>query len=240
MKLKRVLVSIIISVVLILLVKKYLDVKTNQVAPTSNGSNVGQNVKANSSEIFPIVPGAKNDNIAIQKDQQQFAVVLKQMTNCLSLHQKVNDMAPMTYESLMGLISLELGTPELTDRWSIWRLKNNQGEERRIRLISADTNGAPEQELSYYKLDNEGIPERIEIAGKRKIMNPSNEDIHQLLASGEIFYSEYAKSGLFTNGETLNFVEINGLLTEFEIQHDNKIFICHSLEVPGNSCSCVN
>jgi hypothetical protein len=107
------------------------------------------------------------------------------------------------------------------------------GSERRLHMIIADnTNHKNARELRYYKLDAEGLPERIELSSEQTY-NPKPEYIQSLLSQGKIIYHETKDTKTLKDGTSMVLTKVNEKVYEFQIFTHGKTLSCREM-----SCLC--
>jgi len=107
------------------------------------------------------------------------------------------------------------------------------GSQRRLHLISADsTNSKNAKELRYFKLDAEGLPERIDLKPEETI-NPKPEFISSLKNQGKVIYHQLKETKTLNDGTSMILTTINGKAYEFQIFTKGKTLSCRSF-----NCAC--
>lgn len=218
---------------------------SDNAKPVEDPASFGDAIK-NTQEAGAAVPQevSRNSNQpeSSQAEKQNFSIFLKQMSDCLKLKLQVPDLSSPQLETLLQLASQEYGAPTFQDRWMNWHIHNQEGQERRIRLvIDPDGTGGSGRELRYYAVDSEGLPVPIPFPTENvQTHNPSAEVINSLLKEGEVFYKEKASSATFNNGLSMQYTEKNDMITEFEANFGNVYFKCSNIKSPLEGCRCLN
>lgn len=178
--------------------------------------------------------------LKLSEEQKSFLETLKLMSDCLELKTEL----PMQVDSvsldvLLKLYQIELGQPLVSDRWISWHMHSKEGQERRLKLeVIENDEGRMVRELHLFAVDKDNVPIPLDI-GQEKVKNPTDEVLSQMLKDGDVFFKEKAGSGIFPNGDRLEFIERNSILSEFELLKNDKTFRCSSLKVPKETCQCV-
>lgn len=107
------------------------------------------------------------------------------------------------------------------------------GSQRRMHLIVADnTNNKDARELRYYKLDAEGLPERIELS-KEQTYNPKPAFLESLKKQGTVIFHQTKDSKTLKDGASMILTKVNDKVHEFQIFNHGKTFSCREF-----SCVC--
>jgi hypothetical protein len=203
-----------------------------QNAPEQNQSNSGQDafgdvVRENNSEPSP-------------QEKKMFSQLTANMLSCLDIKgtPPATD-APITVDSILASVQPDLGQPiGIYDRWMNWHLKTPDGKETRLRLeVSESDEGQVLKELHQFSVDRDGQISPVELPPARA-RNPSDDYIKELLQAGEVFYKERGAAALFNNGDRLEFLEKNNLISEIEFSHGNFVYKCQNFKA-SESCQCV-
>lgn len=109
----------------------------------------------------------------------------------------------------------------------------SDGSERRLHLIANDNSNAKENlELRYFKLDDEGLPLRIELKPE-ETFNPKPEFIESLKRQGSITFLQRKEVKSFEDGSELLLTTVNGQVYEFQYFSNGKTFSCREW-----NCAC--
>jgi len=107
------------------------------------------------------------------------------------------------------------------------------GSLRRIHLIPSDSSNSKNAiELRYFKLDGEGLPERISLSRKQTI-NPSKEFIQSLKSQGKIVFHQVKQHQLLKDGTQISLNEVDNKIFEIQIFSSGKTFSCRAMK-----CDC--
>jgi hypothetical protein len=107
------------------------------------------------------------------------------------------------------------------------------GSLRRIHLIPSDSsNNAKTLELRYFKLDGEGLPERIPLSRKQTI-NPSQEFIQSLKDQGKVVFHQLKQHQLLQDGTQVALNQVDDKIFEMQIFGADKTFSCRAMK-----CDC--
>lgn len=103
------------------------------------------------------------------------------------------------------------------------------GSERRLHMIIADnTNHKNARELRYFKLDADGLPERIPLSPEQTF-NPKPEFLRSLIGQGEVIYHQTKDSKTLKDGASMILTMVNNKVYEFQIFNHGKTFSCREL-----------
>jgi len=103
------------------------------------------------------------------------------------------------------------------------------GSQRRLHLIVADnTNHKDALELRYFKLDEEGLPERIELSPEQTF-NPKAVYLASLKKQGTITFQQTKDTKTLKDGTSLVLTTINNKVYEFQVFNHGKTFSCREL-----------
>lgn len=107
------------------------------------------------------------------------------------------------------------------------------GSERRMHLILADdTQHKGALELRYFKLDAEGLPERIPLS-REQTYNPKPEFLQSLKSQGKTIYHETKDTRTLKDGTSMILTMIDDKVYEFQIFAQGKTFSCREM-----NCAC--
>lgn len=100
------------------------------------------------------------------------------------------------------------------------------GSQRRMHLIVADnTNHKNALELRYFKLDAEGLPERIELSPEQTF-NPKPAFLESLKKQGTVIFHQTKDTKTLKDGASLVLTKVNEKVYEFQIFNHGKTFSC--------------
>lgn len=104
------------------------------------------------------------------------------------------------------------------------------GSQRRIHMIIADnTNHKEARELRYYKMDADGLPDRIDLKPEQTY-NPKPEFVQSLISQGTIIYHETKNTKTLKDGTSMVLTKINDKVFEFQIfNRSGKTLSCREL-----------
>lgn len=107
------------------------------------------------------------------------------------------------------------------------------GSLRRIHVIPSDSsNNAKTLELRYFKLDGEGLPERIPLS-RRQTINPSPEFIQSLKDQGKVVFHQLKQHQLLQDGTQVALNQVDDKIFEMQIFGADKTFSCRAMK-----CDC--
>lgn len=119
--------------------------------------------------------------------------------------------------------------------WKNIHFKNEDGEERRLRLVEELTQDEKVYyQLQLFKLDEEGYPELMELESQNDAKNPSDATIKHYIGEGEVFYEENAFTDVFPNAAYSKKVIKNGKLSEIEVHAVGRVLKCEN-----DVCDCI-
>lgn len=172
--------------------------------------------------------------------EKSFAQILGDLDECFGVKSpEPLAVAKVNVDTLLSQLQSDWGQPiRIEDRWMSWHLRNREGRERRLRLeVTENDEGRMTRELHYYAVDREGLPIPLEL-DPEKSLNPSDETLNQMLREGDVFFKERAGVVQFAGNERIDFVNIDGTLSEIEVVKGESIFRCVNLKA-REACSCV-
>ncbi len=174
-------------------------------------------------------------------EKRNFQEIVQMLFACLDSELQVPPISNIS-EEFLALMRQSWGPYEVADQWMDWRYRNKEGVERRIRLEVTETDlGATGRELHYYGIDSEGQPVPL-LMENRPTINPSDEVISELLKEGDVFFREKASTATFSKGQTIQYIEKNGLLDSLEVHQGTKRFQCpnlKNLKDKKDNCICI-
>ncbi|MFN7728298.1 MAG: hypothetical protein ACK5P7_04005 [Bdellovibrio sp.] len=188
-----------------------------------------------------LAPGAESAIPELKKEAElSFAQILSDMDECFGL--KSPELPPsssLSIETVLSHVQSDWGSPiRIEDRWMSWHLRNREGRERRLRLeVTENDEGRTTRELHYFAVDREGLPIPLEL-DPEKARNPSDETLNQMLREGDVFFKERAGVVQFSDNGRIDFVNIDGTLSEIEMVKGEAIFRCVNMKA-REACSCV-
>ena len=152
----------------------------------------------------------------------------KSLTECISL----NTFNPLRSSSEL-IQYLQSLNPTKSIQIENYHFKLPNGDERRVHLIPTENGDkGVGRELRLFKLDSDGMPERIE-AGSQLEKNPTNEEVQGLLSQGKVFYHQTKEVWTFPDDMNLNVEFQNNKVFEFQLQVQTQTFSCRL-----NDCEC--
>lgn len=129
-------------------------------------------------------------------------------------------------DSLIEYLSREIGVKKKDVLLENYHLELRDGSKRRIQVLGSDnTNSSDRIEVRFFKLDAEGIPERIPF--------PDGESIQSILNQSTITHHELRTHWVLNNKTALNLEFHNKSVFEFQITHLGKVLSCRY-----RSCFC--
>ena len=188
-----------------------------------------------------LAPGAESAIPEVKKEAElSFAQILSDMDECFGL--KSPELPPssrLSIDTLLSQVQADWGLPiRIEDRWMSWHLRNREGRERRLRLeVTENDEGRTTRELHYYAVDREGLPIPLEL-DPEKARNPSDETLNQMLREGDVFFKERAGVVQFSDNGRIDFINVDGTLSEIEMVKNEAIFRCVNMKA-REACSCV-
>lgn len=103
------------------------------------------------------------------------------------------------------------------------------GSLRRIHLIPSEkANSANILELRYFKLDAEGLPERIPLSDK-ETYNPSKEFIDSLKSQGRVVFHQTKEHRWLKDGTQIEINRVDHQIFELQISQPDKTLSCRAL-----------
>lgn len=183
---------------------------------------------------------SSQEETVTEEDRKNFSLIATDLLDCFDVHSDaLPEELPLQMESILTPLQKAMGpTNARQDRWMNWNLTMKDGTEKRLRLeVNSLDEGMNTKELKYYAVDSEGLPVPIEIEEANRF-NPSDEVLNQMLNEGEVTSKERAASATFVNGATVDYIETDGVLSEFEFQNNNRYFRCQNLK-NRDGCQCI-
>lgn len=150
------------------------------------------------------------------------------LSECLSLNSSVP--IKNSNELVKYLMSLN---PKRNIEIENYHIKLAQGEERRIHLIPKENgDSGSKKEMRYFKLDKDGIPERIELPAE-VVKLKTQDQVLALLSQGQLTFKQSKEVWLFEDEMSLNVDFQNNKVFEFQLQVQTQSFSCRV-----NDCEC--
>jgi len=177
---------------------------------------------------------------ASREDRIAFAQIISDMSECMEIPAaEANGEDAIVLETLLTKFQSELGSPsEQSDRWMNWHLRTPEGKERRLRVeVTESDDGKVGRELHFYAVDRDGNPIPLEVPPE-KVNNPTDNVINEMLKEGEVFFKERAAYVQYPNGERIEYIEKDGLLSEVEFIKGERFYRCANLKAREN-CQCI-
>lgn len=174
------------------------------------------------------------------EDRKNFSLIATDLMDCFDLRsESLPEEMPLQMEALTMQLQKPMGPANgQFDRWMNWHLRLKDGTEKRMRLeVNTMDDGLTSKELKYYSVDAEGLPVPMQLEESKRF-NPSDEVLNQMLREGEVLFKERAAATTFVNGASVDYIEKDGVLTEFEFQNANRYFRCQNLK-NRNGCQCI-
>jgi hypothetical protein len=157
------------------------------------------------------------------KEESQKDNFLSSLKKCAP---DLNDPTVDSPESLIQYLSHEIGLTIKDPILENYHLELRDGSIRRIQVLGSDnTNSSNKVEVRYFKLDAEGIPERIPF--------PPGESLQSLLTQSQVLRHELRTHWVLRNGTLLNLEWHDNSIYEFQMHHLGKILSCRY-----RSCTC--
>lgn len=131
-----------------------------------------------------------------------------------------------TPEALIEYLTKTVGTKRYDNVIENYHLTLPDGSERRVQVVVDDnTNSTTKKELRFFKLDQEGYPERLNL---RK-----TDTLESLLALGNLKRQEIKSEVQLKDGTSLTFETHNNKVYEFQFNNLGKMLSCRN-----SSCHC--
>lgn len=124
-----------------------------------------------------------------------------------------------TPEALLAYLQNSVGIKKRDVALENYHLTLADGAVRRVHVIVDDnTNSKDKREIRFFKLDEEGYPERIPL--------PEGATLKSLLEMGRLDKHEVRQSLVFVDGSSIDIETHNKKVFEFQYNHDGRIFSC--------------
>lgn len=131
-----------------------------------------------------------------------------------------------TPEALLEYLTKTIGTKRHDNVVENYHLTLPDGSERRVQVVVDDnTNSTTKKELRFFKLDQEGYPERLNL---RK-----TDTLQSLLALGQVKRQEIKSEIELKDGTSITFETHNNKVYEFQFNNLGKMLSCRN-----SSCHC--
>lgn len=131
-----------------------------------------------------------------------------------------------TPEALLDYLTKAIGTEKHEHLIENYHLTLPDGSERRIQVVADDnTNSTSKKELRFFKLDQEGYPERLSLK--------HTDTLEGLLSLGELKRQEIKSVIQLKDGTSLNLEIHNKKVFEFQFNNLGKMLSCRN-----SSCHC--
>lgn len=119
------------------------------------------------------------------------------------------------------------------------KIKLPSGEIQLVSVITKYTDDGKEfTELEHFRLDDDGLPEAIQIDKKLRI-NPSQSTIQSLTKKGELLEKQNS-SAYLKNGQNINVMMENDKVKELRVTNEGKLLNCEFNEELALDCKCIN
>jgi hypothetical protein len=156
----------------------------------------------------PVAPNKAETPAPTEQDN-----FLKTLQNCRS---EVSAPGVATPEALMTYLVQSIGKKDELVEIENFIFNLPDGSERRVHLIPADnTNSKTKRELRYFKVDEEGYPERLALTEEQKQM-PVEQLAQQLVAEGQMQKHQVKSSIHLRDGSFLSLETHNDKIYEFQ------------------------
>jgi len=164
---------------------------------------------------------------------------LREIGDCLSIKNSLNDDADLSFTSLNDSLRNELGDLVATEtEWKNVHMTLPNGEKRRLRMeVEATSEEGSALTLKYFGVDKEDLPIPIPLT-KEQSRNPSPEYITSIENQGKVTLREEARRGLYSKGAEIYYTERNGSISELEISYQGKSVKCQDLHSDHGICNC--
>lgn len=107
------------------------------------------------------------------------------------------------------------------------------GSLRRLHLIPSDrSNNSKTLELRYFKLDADGLPQRIPLS-KEQTFHPKPEFIQSLKDQGKVVFHQTKEHQLLKDGAQVSLDQVDDKIFEMQIFSADKTFSCRAMK-----CEC--
>lgn len=147
----------------------------------------------------------------------------KEVNNFLASLQKcapeIAAQAIATPESLIEYLQKSIGVTKEEISLENYHLVLPDGSVRRVHIVTSDnTNSTTQKEIRFFKLDQEGYPERLPLSDK--------DTLESLLAMGKVTRHEIRSQLTLKDGTTANLEKHDNTVFEFQFNNHGKILSC--------------
>lgn len=189
-------------------------------APTENGETAAPGIatgEVRTKVEEPTSATAKPDNF------------LKTLQTC---RPEISSQGVATPEALITYLAGSIGKQDEIVEIENFIFNLPNGEERRVHLIPKEnSNSKTERELRYFKVDEEGYPERLELSAEQKQL-PVDQLTKVLVSQGELKRHQVKSAINLRDGSFLSLEKHNEKIYEFQWRH--------SVNEPTLSCRHLN
>ena len=131
-----------------------------------------------------------------------------------------------TPEALMEYLQKSVGAKQQDISVENFHLTLADGSKRRVHVIAADSsNGTEAKEIRYFKLDAEGLPERM--------ATKPGDTLESLLAEGAVTRHEQRSQILLKDGSSVDLEMHDKTVYEFQYNNHGKVLSCRF-----SACQC--
>lgn len=131
-----------------------------------------------------------------------------------------------TPEALLVYLQNSVGVKSEDIALENYHITLTDGSIRRVHVVAADnTNSQDAKEIRFFKLDEEGLPERIKL--------PKGATVKSLIEMGKLDKHEVRKSMIFTDGSSIDVETHNRKVFEFQYNNRGNVLSCRH-----SSCHC--
>lgn len=124
-----------------------------------------------------------------------------------------------TPEALIEYLQKSIGIKHKEIPLENYHLTLDNGDQRRIQILVDDnTNSSDKKELRFFKLDQEGIPERLALS--------EDETLESLLSKGKITRHEVRSELVLKDGSSLNLEMHDNKVFEFQYNNHGQLLSC--------------
>ncbi|MFN9066000.1 MAG: hypothetical protein ACK5V3_02150, partial [Bdellovibrionales bacterium] len=126
-----------------------------------------------------------------------------------------------------------------TEDWMQVDLETPEGEKRRIRVeMDFDNETQIQRKLKYVTVEPSGETRPISVPEEQAI-EPSDSLIASLEAGNNIVTREKFERVYFQNGEEIVARQLNGFISELEVNKGTKSFKCKGVNTEASACQCL-
>jgi hypothetical protein len=149
------------------------------------------------------------------------------------IHDCLPDLTWVNIETADQLLKSEIaGNPvqKLEFEMENTHIELPDGSLRRIQLIPSEkVQSSKNSELRYFKLDSEGLPERIPLSEK-ETYRPSKEIIEALKSQGRVVFHQIKQHQWLKDGTQIEINEVDGRVFEIQIAKPDKTLSCRDIQ----------